>query len=437
MHTHIKIENMLEGFSTEMPIVFYSHESAPLYQIKTGLKANTSFLDIVHPCDYQRVQEKLKEIYQTGSSYEIAFMRSGNDGHDELVINYSTCTIDSDGNPCFSGILVNVNDLSLKQEELLLQRTMYFNDQNDKQHLVGDSLSFQNLKKDILKVANIKAFALLLGESGVGKELVARTIHENSPHAKKPFIAVNCGAIPENLMESMFFGHQKGAFSGAEKNHKGIFTEAKGGTLFLDEVGELPLSMQVKLLRVLDGSPYTPIGSSESIIPDVRIIGATNRDLNEQVRLGKMRADFLFRINVLSIKIPPLRERKEDIPLLIQHFLQDYASIKPIPGRMLEVLMHYDWPGNIRELRNALIYYATFEKFPADIIKKCALLPCTTQDNCLCPLRGAVADFERNHISNILTYTNGNRSLAADILKIDRRTLFEKIRTLGIKVSNA
>ena len=230
--------------------------------------------------------------------------------------------------------------------------------------IIGKSEPMQEVYETIINAAATDASVIIYGESGTGKELVAHAIHENSDRKDNRLIYVNCGAIPENLIESEFFGYKKGAFTGAAKDKHGYLDLAAGGTLFLDEVGEIPLNMQIKLLRAIEGNGYTPVGGTEVKKPDVRIIAATNRDLKEQVKQGLMRQDFLYRIHIIPVHIPPLRDRKEDIPLLVEHFLSSYDqdTTPTITPQIAKALQDYEWPGNVRELQNTLKRFITLKK---------------------------------------------------------------------------
>ena len=225
--------------------------------------------------------------------------------------------------------------------------------------MIGKSRGMMNVYSLVKKVADTSANVLILGESGTGKELVSKAIHENSPRKNKPFVVINCGGIPENLLESEFFGYIKGSFSGAYTNKPGLFEVANGGTIFLDEIGELYPFLQVKLLRVVQEKTFRRLGGSEDIKVDVRIISATNQDLEEKVKSGEFREDLYYRLNVIPIKIPPLRDRKEDIPLLTEYFIEEYSrefgkEIKKISPYALQLLMKYPFPGNVRELKNII-----------------------------------------------------------------------------------
>jgi len=256
-----------------------------------------------------------------------------------------------------------------REARVLLEQAIFSNPQEDftspkvstgaKPEFIGRAQTLQKLFKMIDRLAFVNTSVFIRGENGTGKELVARAIHFNSPRKSKPFVAVNCGAIPEALMESDFFGHEKGAFTGASQRKIGKFQFASGGTLFLDEVADLPLSMQVKLLRVLQDQKITPVGSNREMNVDVRIIAATNRSLEDMMKSGSFRSDLYYRLNVMPLFLPPLRDRKEDLPMLTDHFIQKFnfkhhRKIVKISLEALEVLKKYSWPGNIRELENAV-----------------------------------------------------------------------------------
>ena len=318
--------------------------------------------------------------------------------------------------------------------------------------IVGKSRPMQQVYEMILQAAATDATAIVCGESGTGKELVARAIHDMSERKSAAFVAVNCGAVPENLLESEFFGHKKGAFTGADQDKAGYLDQADGGTLFLDEIGELGPGMQVKLLRVIEGMGFQPVGGGRMHHPKVRIIGATHRDLAERVREGGMRPDFYYRIHVIPIHLPPLRDRKEDIPLLIEKFLQLYAIRGPVPpvtGKMLDAALAYNWPGNVRELQNVLHRYVTLGRFEVphilepdkrlkperglpDDIRQGAIESASGSDGRKRPLLMRVENYERREILQALDQHQWHRGRAAESLGIHRRTLFKKIKKLGI-----
>jgi transcriptional regulator with PAS, ATPase and Fis domain len=322
-------------------------------------------------------------------------------------------------------------------------------------NIVGKSPAMQAVYNSLLKAAESSANVIVYGESGTGKELVSRTIHDLSRRGGKGFVTVNCGAIPENLLESEFFGYRKGAFTGAQADKPGFLDTAHGGTLFLDEIGELPLSMQVKLLRAIDGGGYTPIGSQEVIVPDLRIIAATNRDLEAQMRQGRFRRDFYYRIHIIPVYLPPLRERRADIPLLVHHFLELYAeegAAATIPDHLMQALLAHDWPGNVRELQNAVHRYLTLQEIPLPAagdapaggyrppLHQDALATGEALTTCEAPSEGGrladvVRAFEKRYIERMLAAHHWHRSRVARQLGIDRRTLFRKIKSFGIASS--
>ena len=240
------------------------------------------------------------------------------------------------------------------------------------ENIIGTSNSIQQIFSLINRVSELKVNVLVTGESGTGKELVARAVHYSGSRKDGPFIPVNCGAIPETLIESEFFGHAKGAFTGATRDKKGLFEEASGGTIFLDEIGDLPIHLQVKLLRVLEEKKVRPLGKTESVSIDVRVISATNKNLEQEITDNKFREDLFYRLNVIKVAIPPLRERKDDIPMLALHFLHKFAAemdkeITSISNEALEELERYHYPGNIRELENIIARCVALET--NDVIK--------------------------------------------------------------------
>jgi two-component system, NtrC family, response regulator HydG len=295
--------------------------------------------------------------------------------------------------------------------------------------ILGRAPAMQEVYEHILKAAATDASVTIFGESGSGKELVAHAIHHHSDRKNSRFVAVNCGAVQESLFEREFFGHCKGAFSGAHKSSSGYLDMVHGGTLFLDEVSELTVNMQAKLLRAIEGGEYRPVGGTKIISSNFRIISASNEILINKVNNGHMREDFFYRIQVIQIQLPPLRNRKQDIPLLVEHFLRKMkipsGKIR-IPGHIMDILIEYDWPGNVRELRNVLQRYVTLghvEFLTSGLTQNIAPIP--TQFN----LHESVHELEKSLISKALKQTNGNRTQAADLLGISRRTLFRKMPT--------
>jgi len=293
--------------------------------------------------------------------------------------------------------------------------------------ILGRSPAMQEVYKLILKAAAADASVAVFGESGSGKELVAQAIHAHSARKGKRFVAVNCGAIQESLFEREFFGHRKGAFSSAHADSPGYLDMVDGGTLFLDEVSDLTVNMQAKLLRAIEGGGYRPVGGTETVSADFRIISASNMPLRDKVASGHMRKDFFYRIQVIQIELPPLRRRQEDIPLLVEHFLRKMKAPSgraTVPGRIMDILMEYEWPGNVRELRNVLQRYVTLghlEFLPPGPESGKTLIPPALN------LREAVQELEKTLISRALRQTAGNRTRAANLLGISRRALFRKM----------
>jgi two-component system response regulator AtoC len=313
------------------------------------------------------------------------------------------------------------------------------------ENIVSKNENMQKMFDVIKKVAQYKSTVLITGESGTGKELVARALHYNSERAQNPFIPVNCGAIPENLLESELFGHVKGAFTDAIRTKKGLFEEADGGTLFLDEIGELPGPLQVKLLRVLQEGEIRRIGESKSIKVDVRIVVATVKDLTKEVNEGRFREDLFYRLNVLPIHIPPLRERKEDIPLLIQHFINKYnqsmnKNVAGIDHKALEALMNHKWYGNVRELENTIERAVVLtdrenielENLPIEVQEIKEELQLESLPDEEYSIKKASKTLEINLIKRALKKTKGNHTHAARLLEISHRALLYKIKEYGI-----
>jgi len=305
------------------------------------------------------------------------------------------------------------------------------------ENIIGKSHKMQQVFEVVRTVAKANATVLISGDSGTGKELIARAIHNQSPRRDKPFVAVSCAALPESLLESELFGHEKGAFTGAIARKKGKFEFANKGTLFLDEIGEMSANIQVHLLRVLEEKEFTRVGGNELIKVDVRLISATNKDLKKAIERGEFREDLYYRLNVVSIELPPLRERVEDIPLLAQHFLAKFAAEneKEVTGfapEAMDFLLNYRWPGNVRELENAIeraVILAKDKLLSLDDLpreKLPALLPVG--------VGRSLKDLERNHILSVLTQTGGNYSEAARLLGISRMTLYNKVREYGLDV---
>ncbi len=326
--------------------------------------------------------------------------------------------------------------------------------------LVGDSQGIQNILKTIEKVAQTDSTVLITGESGTGKELVARAVHENSTRAMKPLVIVNCAAIPSELLEAELFGHVKGAFTGATQNRQGRFEMAHGGTIFLDEVGEMPLHLQAKLLRVLQTKQFESVGSNRTIEVDVRIIAATNRDLEAASAKKEFREDLYYRLAVIPVRIPTLRERKEDIPVLVKHFCDQFNrltghTVEAPTGQIMEALMAYDWPGNVRELENLMerlvilkgqgsvdlgdLPHRIFQKFVEGQPQAAGATSEWEYPRMVLPktgvnLKAIVEAFENHLVDQALARTNGNKNRASELLHMNRTTLVEKLRKRGMIV---
>lgn len=303
--------------------------------------------------------------------------------------------------------------------------------------IIGNSERLQEVFRLVEKVADTNAGVLIQGESGTGKELIARAIHFNSSRASKPFLAVNCGALPESLLESELFGHTKGSFTGATSDKKGLFRSASGGTLFLDEIGEMPLPLQVKLLRALQEHEVTPVGSAIPVKFDARIIAATNKNLENEVSDGNFREDLFYRLNIIEISLPPLRERREDIPLLAKHFAAKSARNlnspeKHIQKEAMSALVNYKWQGNIRELENAIERASILSGDEIDVeslppkIRSGAETAFETNDSE--GLQPTLEEMERRYILEILASTYDDKTQAAQILGIDLSTLYRKLK---------
>jgi len=308
--------------------------------------------------------------------------------------------------------------------------------------IIGTSAGMQDVLRMISRLKDTRTPVLISGESGTGKELVARAIHFRGALAKSNFVAVDCGALVPTLMESELFGYEKGAFTGATKSKAGLFQAANGGSIFLDEIGELPLEMQAKLLRVLQEKEVRPVGSNEKIDVDVRVIAATNRDLEAAYRAGTFRKDLYFRLNVVTVHIPPLRERRSDIPMLVHHFLNRYT-----PGMHLQVtaaamksLLQYDWPGNVRELENCIARAVTLgdhrtidvQDLPPAIRSEQLVSHDLTPQDASSLSTTALAEMERMTIVRVFEQAHGDKALAGKMLGISRATLYRKLKRYNI-----
>jgi DNA-binding NtrC family response regulator len=329
-----------------------------------------------------------------------------------------------------------LNHQSVVKENIALKKEL--GKKHQFEELVGKSPKIQQVFDLIRTVAKSNATILIQGETGTGKELAARAIHAESLRHNRPFVSLNCAALPESLLESELFGHEKGAFTGAVSQKKGKFEYANGGTIFLDEIGDISPNTQVHLLRVIQEKELTRVGGNEIIKVDVRIITSTNRDLKKRAEEGKFREDLFYRLNVVPIHLPPLRERSDDIPLLARYFLRKYNTennkeIRDFSSKVLDFFIKYPWPGNVRELENAIEYSVILAK--SDLIQEEHLLPQLKElPKCEEDISGGntLEGMEKYHIARIMKETNGNHSLAAKTLGISRSTLYKKLQEYQI-----
>ncbi|HLR76794.1 MAG TPA: sigma-54 dependent transcriptional regulator [Balneolaceae bacterium] len=345
----------------------------------------------------------------------------------------------------FDEVIIRIQNLL--EHKNLLQENKYLREQIDQEfnfnHIIGESEAMKQVYRMVERVSGATSNVLITGASGTGKELVARAIHANGNRANGPFIAVNCGAIPKELIASELFGHKKGAFTGAQSDKEGVFVAADKGTVFLDEVAELPLEQQVKLLRVIQEREVKPVGSNQIITFDTRIIAATNKNLQQRVEAGEFRDDLFYRLNVIEIALPPLQERKEDIPLLAQHFVQKYSRelnrpVQGITGEAMGALINHSWKGQVRELEN-IIERAVL--LGDNEFIKLTDLPAGIRDEDkeynfdADSLETAVQSFEKHHILSVLKRSGGNKTKAARLLGIDPSTLYRKMEKMEINLN--
>jgi len=327
---------------------------------------------------------------------------------------------------------LKAENLKLKSRINEIEQKYSFN------NIIARSESMAHVFELVQKVADHKTTVLITGESGTGKELIARAIHTSGARAQGPMISINCGGIPENLLESELFGYKKGAFTDAVKDKPGRFKEADGGTIFLDEIGELPITLQVKLLRVLQEEEITPLGGVGSTKIDARVIAATSKDLSKEVKEGRFREDLFYRINVMTIHLPPLRERRGDIPLLVGHFIDRFnkklgKNLEGLSSETMPILMEYSWPGNVRELENVIERAALLATgryiTPSELTQETSSFPGPVE---ALSIKKASKRLEKNLIEKALSLTGGNRTRAAKILEISRPMLLSKIKEYNL-----
>ena len=405
-------------------------------------------IDLIAPDDrvlYPQIRDDAMRDRHIGKILEWRCLRA--DGT-EIWIESSNNVVTWNGKPA---LLATIRDISTRKRRELADQEEAHSLRIENERLksllknryglgkiVGRGRPMQATYENIIKAASSNANVIIYDESGTGKELVARAIHEMSERADREFITVNCGAIPENLIESEFFGHKKGAFTGANIDKIGFLESARGGYLFLGEVGEIPLNMQVKLLRVIEGGGFTPVGSTRVKKTDCRIIAATNRDLHALVKKGRMREDFFYRIHIIPIHVPPLCERREDLTLLTYHFLDMFSQHQEeavLPEKALKAILAYDWPGNVRELQNVIHRYVTFKELdflntipPAQDDIAFREDKYTPEIGTDFKLRTVIENFEKRILRKALQLEDGNRTRAALALGTERRSLQRKLQ---------
>ncbi|MGA3243223.1 MAG: sigma-54 dependent transcriptional regulator [Bacteroidota bacterium] len=413
--------------------------AADALQQLQGQKWDILLLDIKMPgMDGMELQQRIKEI-DSGTTIIFITAHGSVDtavkALKEGAFDYVSKPVDPD---YLSHLVSNaLKARSLAKENLKLKEQISeFSRADD---IVGDSAQIQKVYELIQTVAKTDTTVMIRGESGTGKELIARAIHSNSSRRYFPIVAVNCGAMAEGILESELFGHERGAFTGAQYRRKGKLELADGGSLFLDEVGNIDVKTQMDLLRVIESKQFTRVGGNDVIRVDFRVICATNKDLEKAVADGSFREDLYYRLNVFSVFIPPLRERKGDIPLLANYFVQKYSRAmgKPIASispEAMDTIVRYNWPGNVRELENAIERAMVVGKPPA--IRPEDLPYQLTERNHVLP-SGSIAAVEKAHIASVLDQNRWNISRSAEILQIDRVTLYNKIEKYGLKRPSA
>jgi PAS domain S-box-containing protein len=407
------------------------------------------FEDLIHPDDYQKVIRTIQEETLKKLPYSLMYrIKMKNGTYKWISDRGKLVSSDKNGLMECEGFISDItqqqeSELQLRKENIQLRSSM--RDRYKFGNIIGKCKAMQNVYELILKASASSESVSIYGETGTGKELVARAIHDLSDRSDKEFVVVNCSAIPENLIESEFFGHVKGAFTGAYKDKKGFLELADGGTLFLDEIGDISLNTQVKLLRAIEGSEYTTVGSTKKKKSDFRIVSASNKNLKQLVQQEALRQDFYYRIHVIPIEIPPLRERKEDIPLLADFFMEQHDEDfrLAITGNILEALLDYDWPGNVREFQNKINRFAVLKKIDLPNLKS-HFMPSTEnpivnemrlkdEDDNFQTLQNAIAIFEKQYLKLLLVENNWHRGRVSEILNINRKTLFRKIKSYDLK----
>ncbi len=459
MELHEK-SRQLETLMNNLPGLAYQGEHTPDRKVRfvsQGVARLTGYtpedftgpdgmglLSLVHADDRDRVFATLETALGNKEPFELTYRIVTSWGEEKWVWEQGAGVYATgpEGPLLVEGFINDVTekqkqDNTIRQENEELRNRLKARCSGD---IVGNSPQITVVFDLIARAAAVDDNVVVYGESGTGKELVARAIHDGSARYRRPFVAVNCGAIPESLFESELFGYKKGAFTGATADKKGYLDQADGGTLFLDELGEISLMGQVKLLRAIEHGGFTPVGGSQIHRPNVRIIAATNRNLLERVNEGAMRRDFYYRIHVIPIHLPPLRERKSDIPLLVEHFLKAYPSNKRfeyMDSEMLHAFMLYDWPGNVRELQNVLYQYLSLgtAHLGDTVIGENAGQAASASDapEEALSLTEALSRFEKAYLLNALKKNGWKRGPTAESLGVDRRTLFRKMKDFNLE----
>lgn len=389
--------------------------------------------------------ELMKKVLKIDSSIEVIFISAYAD-IESAVKAIKMGAFDYVQKSFSNDELLLIVEKAIERKSLLNENAIFkrqLKGEYDWDGVIGKSPKMQRIFSMIDRIANSKATVLITGETGVGKDVIAKLIHKRSLRRDNEYVVVNCGAIPENLIESELFGHEKGAFTGAINTKIGKFEQADGGTIFLDEIGELPISMQVKLLRVLQEEEIERVGSIESIKVDIRVVAATNKDILSEVKKGNFRADLYYRLNVISLEIPPLRERKEDIPILATKFMEEFnreyrKSLNLIDIETLDILINYNWLGNVRELKNVIERAVVVANENDEVLRKehlpLEMIENIPEEQNVINEGLTLKEYERIIISNALKKNNGNKTKTARELGFRRQTLYNKIKEYNMDV---